>query len=116
MVLLVSHSGRFTQWKLTHFPFSSRWGVLQSRSKRFRGELKLMPLLRIEPKFLGWMCIRTGIVYSTVAFRNIGNDINGGKMYLVFIFRITTEKYGFDTEYFRVLENQQVTLKFLELL
>jgi len=53
------------------FPFNSRWGVLQSRSKRFRDELK--PLLRIEPKFLGWVCIRTRLVYLTAAFRNVGN-------------------------------------------
>jgi hypothetical protein len=59
--------------KITQFPFNSRWGVLQSRSKHFRGELKPMLFLRIEPKFLGWVCIRTGIVYLTVAFRNVGN-------------------------------------------
>jgi hypothetical protein len=59
--------------KIMQFPFNSGWGVLQSRSKRFRGELKLMILLRIEPKFLGWVYIRTGLVYLTVVFRNVGN-------------------------------------------
>ena len=59
--------------KITQFPFSSRWGVLQGQSKSFRGELKLMPFPRIEPKFLEWVCIRTEIVYLTVAFRKVGN-------------------------------------------
>ena len=73
MVAVVSHSGRFTPLERSPSAFNSRCGVLQSRSKRFRGELKLMPLLRIEPKFIGWVCIRTGTVYLTVAFRNVGN-------------------------------------------
>jgi hypothetical protein len=59
--------------KITQFSFSSRWGMLQSRSKHFRGALKVMPLLRIEPKFLDWVGIRTEIVYLTVAFRNLRN-------------------------------------------
>jgi len=91
--------------KITQFPFSSRWGMLQSRSKPFRGALKIMALLRIETNFLEWMGIRTETVYLTVAFGNVRNAHNGGKMYLVFIFRTTTEKYGFDTEHFRVLDS-----------
>jgi hypothetical protein len=103
----------YTGGKITQFPFNSRWGVLQSRSKRFRGELKLMPLLKIERKFLEWVCIRTEIVYLTVTFRNVGNAHKLRHNVFGIYRSITTGKYGFDTEYFRVLENQQVSLKFL---
>ena len=63
---VVSHSGRFTP--VERSPSSP------SKADRvcFRVGLNAFEA-RIEPKFLGWVCVRTVIVYITVAFRNVGN-------------------------------------------